>query len=84
MKLTSREIARYCAHPEPTRAGLLLYGADAMRVALRRQEVLRALIGPSGEEEMRLARMNGGDLSLNSDRSDQTFNNEFVLTLNKA
>lgn len=65
MKLTSREIARYCAQPEPNRAGLLLYGADAMRVALRRQEVLRALIGPSGEEEMRLARMNGGDLRKN-------------------
>ena len=33
-----------------------------MRVALRRQEVIAALIGPGGEEEMRLTRMAAGDL----------------------
>jgi len=33
-----------------------------MRVALRRQEVIAALIGPQGEEEMRLARIPAGDL----------------------
>jgi DNA polymerase-3 subunit delta len=41
---------------------LLIYGADAMRVALRRQEVIKALIGPSGEEEMRLSRIAAADL----------------------
>ena len=33
-----------------------------MRVALKRQEVIAALIGPEGEAEMRLSRMSGADL----------------------
>ncbi len=33
-----------------------------MRVALRRQEAIAALIGPEGEAEMRLTRMSGADL----------------------
>lgn len=62
MKLPPRDAPRYFAKPEPQRMGLLIYGADAMRVALRRQEVIAALIGPQGEEEMRLARINAADL----------------------
>ncbi len=56
------EAARYCAKPDPSRAGLLIFGADPMRVALKRQEAIAALIGPEGEGEMRLTRMSGGDL----------------------
>jgi DNA polymerase-3 subunit delta len=33
-----------------------------MRVALKRQEAIAALVGPEGEAEMRLTRMSGGDL----------------------
>ncbi|MDM8168749.1 DNA polymerase III subunit delta [Roseovarius sp.] len=62
MKLSSRDAPGYFARPEPNRAGLLIYGTDAMRVAMRRQEVIKALIGPQGEEEMRLTRMNGAEL----------------------
>lgn len=62
MKLTARDAGRYFARPEAHRTGLLIYGADAMRVALKRQEVIAALVGPQGEEEMRLTRMQGGDL----------------------
>ncbi|MWD28537.1 DNA polymerase III subunit delta [Aquicoccus sp. SCR17] len=62
MKLTGRDAPRYFAKPEPQRTGLLIYGADAMRVALRRQEVIAALIGPKGEEEMRLTRIPAADL----------------------
>lgn len=62
MKLTPRDAPRYFAKPEPGRTGLLIYGADAMRVALKRQEVIAALLGPGAEEEMRLARMAAGDL----------------------
>jgi DNA polymerase-3 subunit delta len=40
----------------------LIYGADAMRIALKRQEVIRALIGPKGDEEMRLTRIPAGEL----------------------
>ena len=62
MKLSGVAAVRYFARPEPGRAGLLIWGADAMRVALRRQEVIAALIGPQGESEMRLTRISAGDL----------------------
>ncbi|AZL59095.1 DNA polymerase III subunit delta [Tabrizicola piscis] len=62
MILKGVEASRYCAKPDPGRAGLLIFGADAMRVALKRQEAIAALIGPEGEGEMRLTRMSGGDL----------------------
>ncbi len=62
MKLAGAAALRYFAQPEPGRTGLLIYGADAMRVALRRQEVIAALIGPEGEAEMRLTRIPAADL----------------------
>lgn len=62
MKLAGAAAVRYFASPEPNRTGLLIHGADAMRVALRRQEVIAALIGPEGEAEMRLTRMPAADL----------------------
>lgn len=62
MKLAARDAARYFARPEPGRAGLLIFGADAMRVALKRQQVIAALIGPEGEGEMRLTRLPAADL----------------------
>ena len=62
MKLNARDASRYFGKPDPDRTGLLIYGPDAMRVALKRQEVIAALIGPQGEEEMRLTRIPGGDL----------------------
>ncbi len=62
MILKGAEATRYCAKPDPFRAGLLLFGTDPMRVALKRQEAIAALIGPEGEGEMRLSRMSGGDL----------------------
>ena len=62
MKLQGTEAARYLSRPDPSRAGLLIFGADAMRVALKRQAAIAALIGPAGEAEMRLTRMSGADL----------------------
>ena len=62
MKLNARDATRYFAKPDPDKAGLLIYGADAMRVALKRQQVLAALLGESAEEEMRLSRMTGADV----------------------
>ena len=62
MKLSSRDAAAYFRKPDPKSAGLLIYGADAMRVALKRQEVIAALIGPEGADEMRLDRMTGAEL----------------------
>ena len=62
MKLGPRDAAAYFRKPDPDAAGLLLYGSDAMRVALRRKEIIAALIGPDGEAEMRLTRIAAADL----------------------
>lgn len=62
MKLNGAQATGYFKKPDASSTGLLIYGADAMRVALKRQEVIAALVGPKGEEEMRLARIASGDL----------------------
>ena len=62
MKLNAGQANAYFAKPDPDAAGLLIYGADGMRIALKRQQVVAALIGPQGEEEMRLTRIAAGDL----------------------
>ena len=62
MKLSARDAAGYFRKPDQTGAGVLIYGGDAMRVALKRQDVIKALVGPNGEEEMRLTRMSGAEL----------------------
>jgi len=62
MKLAGRDAPGYFAKPDPAHSGLLIYGPDTMRIALRRQEVIKALIGPTGEDEMRLTRITAADL----------------------
>ena len=62
MILKGAEISRYLARPDPMRPALLIYGQDAMRVALKRAEAVAALTGPHADEEMRLTRIPGADL----------------------
>lgn len=62
MKLMTRDATAYFNAPDASAAGLLLYGADAMRVALKRQDVLEKLLGPGAEEEMRLTRIPASEL----------------------
>lgn len=62
MKLSPRDALAYFAKPDPSKAGVLIYGADAMRVALRRQQLNKALLGENAEEEMRLTRIAASDL----------------------
>lgn len=62
MKLGRRDGAGIIATPPKDKMGLLIYGSDAMRVALKRQEYLKALLGPAAEEEMRLSRIPAADL----------------------
>lgn len=62
MNLRGGEIARYLARPDPSRPALLIYGQDAMRVAIKRAEAVAALVGPKADEEMRLTRLAGGGL----------------------
>ena len=62
MKLSPRDANAFFTRPDPSRPAILIYGADAMRVALKRQDLVAALIGPQGEDEMRLSRLAGSDL----------------------
>ena len=62
MKLAPRDAASYFARPDPAKPALLIYGEDAMRNALRRQEVIKAMLGPEGEAEMRLVALPAGEL----------------------
>ena len=62
MKLSPRDATGYFKKPRADAAGLLIYGSDTMRVATRRQEVIAALIGPNGDEEMRLTRIPSAEL----------------------
>ena len=57
MKLTGHKALSFFTRPDPDKTGVLIYGTDAMHVAMRRQDLINALIGRSGEEEMRLSRL---------------------------
>jgi DNA polymerase-3 subunit delta len=52
----------FFAKPDPGTAGALIYGADAMRVALRRQELIANIAGPTASDEMRVTRLSGASL----------------------
>jgi len=62
MKLSPRDAAGFLGRPDPRVPGILIYGADAMRVAERRAKVVLAHVGAEAESEMRLTRMPGSDL----------------------
>ncbi|MGJ8622787.1 MAG: DNA polymerase III subunit delta [Yoonia sp.] len=62
MKLTGGAAANYFRKPDPAHTALLIFGADPMRVADKRQQAILALVGPQGEEEMRLTRISANDL----------------------
>ena len=62
MKLTGTEAKRYLAKPDPGKAALVIFGEDAMRVAMKRAEAVIALGGPKADEEMRLTRIPAADL----------------------
>lgn len=62
MKLSGRDAQAYLRKPDPAHAGLLIFGSDPMRVALKREEAIKALTGLNAEEEMRLTRIAAADL----------------------
>lgn len=63
MKLNKADANAWIATPPPDRPGTLIHGDDAMRVALKRQELIANLTGPDAEEEMRITRLQAADLS---------------------
>ena len=62
MKLNGRDISALVTKPDDRTPAVLFYGADAMRVALKREEYLKNLLGPNADEEMRLARFSASEL----------------------
>ena len=62
MKANAREATAFFAKPHSKQPAVLLYGMDAMRVALRRKEVLEAWLGPKAAEDMRLMTVSAADL----------------------
>ncbi|SFD85547.1 DNA polymerase III, delta subunit [Sulfitobacter brevis] len=62
MKLSPRDATGYFARPDPAKTGILIYGSDVMRVAIKRQDLLRNLLGAKADEEMRLTRMSATEL----------------------
>ena len=62
MKLAGGQAAAFLAKPNVGKSAVLLYGMDAMRVSLKRQQLIKALVGRQAEEEMRLTRIDAKDL----------------------
>lgn len=62
MKLAGAEARRYLAKPDPGKAALVIFGEDAMRVAMKRAEAVIALAGLKADAEMRLTRIPAADL----------------------
>ena len=62
MKITGSAAQAYLRKPDSSHTALLIFGADAMRVATARQTAIAALVGPNGEEEMRLTRIPASEL----------------------
>ncbi len=70
MKVAGSAVASFLKKPDPSQMGVLIFGADPMRVAAARQSVIAALVGPQGEEEMRLTRIPAADLRKDPARLD--------------
>jgi len=62
MKLNARDALRFLQKPDKAKAAVLLFGPDAMRIALKRKALIDALTGPDAEEEMRLTRLDAAVL----------------------
>lgn len=62
MKVNARDASAFFAKPHRQKPAVLLYGMDAMRVAIKRKEVLEAWLGPNAAEDMRLMTVSAADL----------------------
>ncbi len=62
MKLSGQDAGRHIASPDPMVRATLIHGGDAMRIALRRRDLVAAIVGPQGEADMRITRLTAGDL----------------------
>ena len=61
MKLSTRDAQAFLKSPNPGTALVLLYGPDAMRTAITRQDFMITLLGENAEEDMRLTRLSASE-----------------------
>ena len=62
MKLTNRDVVSFFRSPPKGITGVLIYGNNPMRVSDKRQQLIKSLLGPSADVEMRLARISRENL----------------------
>lgn len=62
MKLAGAAAAGFLARPPGGHPGVLLFGTEPMRIALKRQDLAAALVGPAGDAEMRLTRLSAAQV----------------------
>lgn len=65
MKLTGRDAERFCAKPDLSLAGALIYGEDQAIAAERRARLVEAVLSADGgaaKDDLRLTRLAGADL----------------------
>lgn len=62
MKLNARDARAFLTKPDPSKAGVLIYGPDPMRTSIKRKDLIETLTGPNADEEMRLARISAAEL----------------------
>ncbi len=62
MKLSARDSVGFFDRPDLSKAAILLFGPDAMRISLKRKTLVDNLLGPKGDEEMRLTRVDAASL----------------------
>jgi len=62
MKLPGRSLQQLISKPDSAAPGFLLFGADGVRVDAARADLARAIVGPKGDDEMRITRISAADL----------------------
>lgn len=66
MKANAQNLATLIQRPDPFVPLILLFGENAMRVAIKRQELAKSLAGENAEADMRLTRLQGADILSNA------------------
>jgi DNA polymerase-3 subunit delta len=62
MKLNGRDAIRYFAQPDQTSPAILIHGAEALKIADRRQQITNALVGENASQELRLTRLHAAEV----------------------
>jgi DNA polymerase-3 subunit delta len=62
LKLTGAKANAFFTKPDASVSGILIFGADATKISVKRKDLLLALVGENADEEMRLTRLLGAEV----------------------